>query len=123
LYTFEKQGVTIMALKDACGCASVVVLMFGAITTSAVAGAVREGRAWNRGQPYTHTALGHSHHVRHNLARGSREAGALPVAAADLSVAPHFVRVGPNGYWVTSSWGCSIDEAQDRIVDCDGANR
>jgi hypothetical protein len=113
-----------MVLKDACGCASALVLMFGVITTNAVAGGLREGRDWNMGQPYAHTPLRHSHHqVRHNLARGPRETAAWPVAAADLSGAPHFVRVGPNGYWVTSSWGCSIDEAQDRIVDCDSANR
>jgi hypothetical protein len=113
-----------MVLKHACGCASALVLMCGAITTSAAAGVAREGRDWNTGQAYTHTPLRNSHHyVRHNLGRGPGYAAASPGAGADLSVAPHFIRVGPNGYWVTGSWGCWIDEAQDRIVDCDSANR
>jgi hypothetical protein len=32
--------------------------------------------------------------------------------------APHFVGVGPNGYWVTTNWGCWTDEGQGRIHDC-----
>jgi hypothetical protein len=111
-----------MVLKDACGCASALILMFGAITTSALADAVREGR--NMGQPHAHVLLRNPHHhARHNLARGPGYAAASPVAGADSSEGPHFVRVGPNGYWVTGSWGCWIEEAQDRIVDCDSANR
>jgi hypothetical protein len=31
---------------------------------------------------------------------------------------PHFIGVGPNGYWVTTNWGCWIDEGQGRIHDC-----
>jgi hypothetical protein len=45
------------------------------------------------------------------------------VAPADWSAAPgggpRFVRVGPNGYWVTTTWGCYIDEGQGRIRDCE----
>jgi len=32
--------------------------------------------------------------------------------------APHFIGVGPNRYWVTTNWGCWIDEGQGRIHDC-----
>ena len=31
---------------------------------------------------------------------------------------PHFIGVGPNGYWVTTNWGCWTDEGQGRIQDC-----
>ena len=113
-----------MVLKDACGCASALILMFGAVTTSALAGSVRDGREWNMGQSRSHVLVRNPHHyARHNLARGLRYAAASPLAGADSPEGPHFVRVGPNGYWVTGSWGCWIDEAQDRIVDCDSANR
>jgi len=111
-----------MALKNICGCASALVLMVGAITTSAVANVVREGR--DSGQRHPHIVLRNSdHYARHDAARGPGYAAALPGAGAEWSEAPHLVRVGPNGYWVTSSWGCSIEEAQGRIVDCDSANR
>jgi len=39
-------------------------------------------------------------------------------ASAGRGEAPHFIRVGPNGYWVTTSWGCWTDEGQGRIQDC-----
>ena len=35
--------------------------------------------------------------------------------------APQFVRVGHNGYWVTTTWGCYTDEGQGRIQDCESA--
>ena len=110
-----------MMLKDACRWASGLILMFGAITTGAIASADHEGNGGNMRRPHSHMRNSH-HYVHHNLARGSGYAAALP-ADADSFEAPHFVRVGPNGYWVTGSWGCWVDEAQDRIVDCDSANR
>jgi hypothetical protein len=108
-----------MVLKDTCRCASALILMFGAITTSAVASAVREGNDGNMRQPRAHILLQNSHHhARHHLARAPGYAAALPGADADS-----FLRVGTNGYWVTGSWGCWVQEAQDRIADCDSANR
>jgi hypothetical protein len=114
---------TAMVLKNTCRCASSLILMFGAITTSAVASTVGGGNDWNMRQPRTHIRLQNSHHVRHHLARAPGYAAALPGADTDSSDAPHFVRVGPSGYWVTGSWGCWVEEAQDRITDCDSANR
>jgi hypothetical protein len=119
-----KKGRTAMILKKISGCASALILMLATITTNAVAGGVREGTDWNMGQRHAHMALGSSdQYARHTLARGLGYAGVPPTARADWSEAPHLVRVGPKGYWVTSSWGCWIDEAQDRIVDCDSGNR
>jgi len=106
-----------MWLKNACGCALVLFVMLGAITTNAFGGAV-DGRG-NWGQSHRQVALRNS---GHHAPRGPGYA-TFPAAGAQWSEAPHFVRVGPNGYWVTSSWGCWIEEAQDRIVDCDSANR
>jgi hypothetical protein len=34
---------------------------------------------------------------------------------------PQFIRVGPNGYWVTTTWGCWVDNGQGRIEDCNSA--
>jgi hypothetical protein len=31
---------------------------------------------------------------------------------------PQFIRVGPNGYWVTTTWSCWVDDGQGRIHDC-----
>ena len=113
-----------MILKKISGCASALILMLATITANAVAGGVREGTDWNMGQRHAHMALGSSdQYARHTLARGLGYAGVPPTARADGSEAPHLVRVGPNGYWVTSSWGCWIDEAQHRIADCDSGNR
>jgi hypothetical protein len=114
---------TAMVLKDTCRYASALILIFGAITTSAVASAIGEGNDWNMRRPNTHILLRNSHHYgRHHFAPGY--AAALPAADGDLSYyAPHFVHVGPNGYWVTGSWGCWVEEAQDRIADCDSGNR
>jgi hypothetical protein len=54
----------------------------------------------------------HVHHATHGAA-----------APADWSATPaggpRFLRVGPNGYWVTTTWGCYIDEGQGRIRDCE----
>jgi hypothetical protein len=113
---------TAMVLKHTCRCASALILMFGAITTSTVASAIGAGNDWNIPQRHTHIRMQNSHHyVRHNLAPGY--ATALPAPDADSFNAPHFVHVGPNGYWVTGSWGCWVEEAQDRIADCDSGNR
>ena len=106
-----------MWLKNACGCALALFPILGVITTNALADADHGGGNW--GQWRTHIALRNSGHY---ASRGPGYA-AFPAAGAEWSEAPHFVRVGPNGYWVTSSWGCWIEEAQDRIVDCDSANR
>jgi len=106
-----------MSLKNACGCASALFLILGAITTNAFAGAVYSGGNW--GQWRTQIALRYS---GHHVSRGPGYA-AFPATGAEAAESPHFVRVGPNGYWVTSSWGCWIEEAQNRIVDCDSANR
>jgi hypothetical protein len=34
------------------------------------------------------------------------------------STAPQFIAIGPNGYWVTTTWGCWVDDGQWRIHDC-----
>ena len=49
----------------------------------------------------------HRHHVTHAVE-----------AYTGWSQAPHFIGVGPNGYWRTTSWGCWTDEGQGRIQDC-----
>jgi hypothetical protein len=33
-----------------------------------------------------------------------------------------FIRVGQNGYWVTSVYGCVMEDAQGRIQDCSFGN-
>jgi hypothetical protein len=33
-----------------------------------------------------------------------------------------FIRVGQNGYWVTSVYGCAMEDAQGRIQDCSFGN-
>src|SRR5215469_2761526 len=38
-------------------------------------------------------------------------------ASTGWSQAPHFIGVGPNGYWRTTSSGCWTDEGQGRIHD------
>jgi len=40
---------------------------------------------------------------------------------ARFSDGPQFIRVGPNGYWVTTTWGCWVDDGQGRIQDCSSA--
>jgi hypothetical protein len=111
---------TAMVLKDTCRCASALILIFGAITTSAVASAIGKRNDWNVRQPHTHMQNSH-HYVRHHLSLGY--AAPLPAAESNSSYSPHFVHVGPNGYWVAGSWGCWVEEAQDRIADCDSGNR
>jgi len=56
------------------------------------------------------------------LAKSHKHAGyaaPLPVDAVGPTTAPQFIRVGPNGYWVTTTWGCWVDDGQGRIHDCD----
>jgi len=55
-------------------------------------------------------AFGHGH----NHPRRAAE------AAFGAVEAPQFVRVGPNGYWITTTWGCYTDNGQRRIQDCEG---
>jgi hypothetical protein len=61
---------------------------------------------------WAHKAEKHARRVTHRAA-----------APADWSEAhaggPRFVRVGPNGYWVTTTWGCYTDEGQGRIRPCE----
>jgi len=52
-------------------------------------------------------------HRHHGLAQAPQ-----PVVRSDGG--PQFIRVGPNGYWVTTTWGCWIDNGQGRIQDCSG---
>lgn len=111
-----------MVLKDTCRCASALILIFGAITTSAIASGTGGGNDWNMRQPHTRMLLQISHHyARHHLALGY--AAPLPAAEGNSFYPPGFVHVGPNGYWVAGSWGCWVQEAQDRIADCDSGNR
>jgi len=35
------------------------------------------------------------------------------------STVPQFIAIGPNGYWVTTTWSCWVDDGQWRIHDCD----
>ena len=41
-----------------------------------------------------------------------------PQAVVRPDAGPQFIRVGPNGYWVTTTWGCWVDNGQGRIADC-----
>ena len=43
-----------------------------------------------------------------------------PVVVVRPSTVPQFITVGPNGYWVTTTWSCWVDDGQGRIHDCDG---
>ena len=47
-------------------------------------------------------------------------AAPLPVVVVRPSAVPQFTTVGPNGYWVTTTWSCWVDDGQGRIHDCDG---
>jgi hypothetical protein len=60
----------------------------------------------------THKPEKHVRHVAH-AAKAPADWSRAPGGA------PRFVRVGPNGYWVTTTWGCYIDEGQGRIRDCE----
>ena len=56
------------------------------------------------------------------LAKSRKDAGyaaRLPAGVVRATTAPQFIRVGPNGYWVTTTWGCWVDDGQGRIHDCD----
>jgi hypothetical protein len=60
-------------------------------------------------------ALANSHkHHHHGLAQA-------PEPVVRPNGGPQFIRVGPNGYWVTTSWGCWVDNGQGRIEDCNSA--
>ena len=70
-------------------------------------------------------AFAHSHnHPRHTVAPAFAHSDNHPrhtAAAFGAAETPHFVRVGPNGYWITSTWGCYTDDGQGRIQDCESA--
>jgi hypothetical protein len=59
-------------------------------------------------------ALANSHKHRHALAQA-------PQPVVRPNDGPQFIRVGPNGYWVTTTWGCWVDNGQGRLQDCDSA--
>jgi hypothetical protein len=78
------------------------------IRSTMIAGALAAAGAF--GTPALAATCAHDTHL-HHVAR-----------AADVptrwSQAPHFIGVGPNGYWVTTNWGCWTDDGQGRIQDC-----
>ena len=41
-----------------------------------------------------------------------------PVVEVHPSTAAQFIAIGPNGYWVTTTWSCWVDDGQWRIHDC-----
>jgi hypothetical protein len=56
-------------------------------------------------------ALAKNQKHRHGFAQA-------PQAVVRPDPGPQFIRVGPNGYWVTTTWGCWVDNGQGRIADC-----
>jgi len=55
--------------------------------------------------------LAKSHeHVRYTAPR--------PVIVVYPSTTLQFIAIGPNGYWVTTTWSCWVDDGQWRIHDC-----
>jgi len=43
----------------------------------------------------------------------------LPAVVVYPSTVPQLTTVGPNGYWVTTTWSCWVDDGQGRIHDCE----
>ena len=39
------------------------------------------------------------------------------VVVVNPSTVPQLIAIGPNGYWVTTTWGCWVDDGQWRIHD------
>jgi hypothetical protein len=63
--------------------------------------------------------------AKSNKHAGEKHAGyaaPLPVIVVRPTTAPEFITVGPNGYWVTTTWGCWVDDGQGRIHDCESGN-
>jgi hypothetical protein len=60
-------------------------------------------------------ANSHKHQHRRGLAQAPAQA---PQPVVRPNGVPQFIRVGPNGYWVTTTWGCWVDNGQGRIEDC-----
>jgi hypothetical protein len=54
------------------------------------------------------------------FAKGKHAGYAAPLSVVSPTTGPQFIRVGPNGYWVTTTWGCWVDDGQGRIHDCEG---
>jgi hypothetical protein len=53
---------------------------------------------------------------------GDKHAGyaaTLPEIVVRPTNEPEFITVGPQGYWVTTTWGCWVDDGQGRIHDCE----
>ena len=45
-----------------------------------------------------------------------------PVVVVRPSTVPQFITVGPDGYWVTTTWSCWVDDGQGRIHGCESGN-
>jgi hypothetical protein len=63
--------------------------------------------------------------AKSNKHAGDKHAGyaaPLPVIVVHPTTAPECITVGPNGYWVTTTWGCWVDDGQGRIHDCESGN-
>jgi hypothetical protein len=78
------------------------------ISTTMIAGAIAAAAAF--GTPALATTRAHNTHL-HHVARTAE-------ASTRWSQTPHFIGVGPNGYWVTTNWGCWTDHGHGRIQDC-----
>jgi hypothetical protein len=52
----------------------------------------------------------------------SHEHAPRPIVVVYPSTAPQFIAIGPNGYWVTTTWSCWVDDGQWRIHDCNAGN-
>jgi hypothetical protein len=78
------------------------------ISTTMIAGAIAAAAAF--GTPAFATTRAHNTHL-HHVARAAE-------VSTRWAQAPHFIGVGPNGYWVTTNWGCWTDDGQGRIQDC-----
>jgi hypothetical protein len=77
------------------------------INTTMIAAAIAAAASGTPAFAKAHAHDTRLHHVTH-----------ATEASTGWSQAPHFIGMGPNGYWVTTSWGCWTDEGQGRIHDC-----
>jgi hypothetical protein len=41
-----------------------------------------------------------------------------PIIVVNPSTAPQFIAIGPNGYWIATTWSCWVNDGQWRIHDC-----
>jgi hypothetical protein len=64
--------------------------------------------------------------AKSNKHAGEKHAGyaaPLPVIVVRPTTAPEFAAVGPNGCWVTTTWGCWVDDGQGRFMTAKAAIR